>query len=223
LPAVSLPGSADLAGVRLVFSIDLGYYAVDPDIVANTRKMVATLRALGAAVDEIELPWSRELNEAGWLHWDVYSALVVGDRLDEFRDRMEPDLVAAVERGRAASAVDLKRTELVRTRLAETIAPIFSRYDGLVCPTSAQPAIEVGTPESNFGHDDKDGKFCHYEMTFPFNLLTLPAISVPSGFAGNGLPTGFQIVGWRHDDATPLRVAQALEQELNWAERRPPF
>lgn len=223
LPAVSLPGSADLAGVRLAFSIDLGYYAVDPDVVANTQKMVSTLRALGATVDEVELPWSREINEAGWLHWDVYSAVVVGERLDEYRDRMDPDLVAAVERGRAASAMDLKRTELVRTRLAETVAPILGRYDGLVCPTSAQPAIEVGTPESNFGHDDSDGKFCHYEMTFPFNLLTLSAISVPSGFAGNGLPTGFQIVGRRHDDATPLRVAQALEQELNWAERRPPI
>lgn len=223
LPAVSLSDSADLKGVRLAFSIDLGYYAVDADVVANTLSMVSTLRALGAAVDEVELSWSRELNEAGWLHWDVYSALVVGERLDEFRDRMEPDLVAAVERGRAASAVDLKQTELVRTRLAESIAPILGVYDGLVCPTSAQPAIAVGTPESNFGHDDKDGKFCHYEMTFPFNLTTLPAISVPSGFTGDGLPTGFQIVGRRHDDATPLRIAQALEYELNWAKRRPPI
>ena len=223
LPAVSLPHSSDLDGVRLAVSPDLGYYAVDPDVAANTRHMVSTLRALGATVDEVELPWSREINEAGWLHWDVYSALMVGDRLGQFRERMEPDLVASVERGRNVSGVDLKRTELVRTRLAETVAPVFARYDALVCPTSAKPAIAVGERESKFGHDDTNGRFCHYEMTFPFNLLTLPAISVPSGFADNGLPTGFQIVGRRHDDGTPLRIAQALEQELTWTERRPPI
>lgn len=223
LPVVSLPHSVDLADVRLAFSIDLGYYAVDPGVVVNTHNVVSALRSLGATVDEVELPWSREINDACWLHWDVYAAVVVGERLDEFRDCMEPDLVAAVERGRDASAVELKRTELVRTHLAETIAPIFARYDGLICPTSTQPAIKVGTPESSFGHDDKDGKFCHYEMTAPFNLLTLPALSVPSGFVDIGLPTGFQIVGRRHDDATPLRIAHALEQEFNWAERPPPI
>lgn len=221
LPPVSLPPSADLEGVRLAFSIDFGYYAVDPEVVTNTRQMVSTLRSLGATVEEVELPWSREINEAGWLHWDVYAALIVGERLDEFRDRMEPDVVAAVERGLNAKAVDFKRVELVRTRMAETIAPVLARYDGLVCPTSSQPAIEVGNLESNFGHDDANGKFCHYEMTFPFNMLTLPTISVPSGFASSGLPTGFQIVGRRHDDGTPLRIAHALEQELNWADRRP--
>ncbi len=223
LPAVDPPRAAGLEGVRLAFTPDFGYYAVDPEVAANTRAMVATLRSLGAEVDEIELSWTRDLNEAGWLHWDVYAALMMADRLDEFRDRMEPDVVAAVERGRQAKAVDFKRVELVRTRLAETIAPILARYDALVSPTSAQPAIPIDSTEADFGHDDENGKFCHYEMTFPFNMLTLPALSVPSGFTGSGLPTGFQIAGRRHDDATPLRIGHALEQALNWTDNRPPI
>jgi amidase len=49
-------------------------------------------------------------------------------------------------------------------------------------------------------------------MTYPFNMLSqLPVLSVPSGFASNGVPTGIQIISRAYDDNRVLDLASALE------------
>jgi amidase len=51
-----------------------------------------------------------------------------------------------------------------------------------------------------------------WTMTYPFNMMSrCPVMSVPSGFADNGVPTGVQIVGRTFDDVSVFRVAAALE------------
>jgi Asp-tRNA(Asn)/Glu-tRNA(Gln) amidotransferase A subunit family amidase len=44
--------------------------------------------------------------------------------------------------------------------------------------------------------------------TRPFNLLGLPAVSIPCGFTSKGLPIGMQIIGRPDDEATVLRLAR---------------
>jgi aspartyl-tRNA(Asn)/glutamyl-tRNA(Gln) amidotransferase subunit A len=55
----------------------------------------------------------------------------------------------------------------------------------------------------------------------PFNVLGLPAISVPCGYARNGLPVGVQIVGRPFEESRVLAFAQAYEQATQWHLRRP--
>ena len=62
-------------------------------------------------------------------------------------------------------------------------------------------------------------------MTYPFNICSrCPVMSVPSGFARNGVPTGLQIVGRTYDDVSVFRAAAAFEAARPWLdteERRP--
>ncbi len=62
-------------------------------------------------------------------------------------------------------------------------------------------------------------------MTYPFNMLSrCPVMSVPSGFASNGVPTGIQIVGRTYDDVSVFRAAAAYERAapvLDWQSKRP--
>ncbi|HEX5320062.1 MAG TPA: amidase [Stellaceae bacterium] len=58
-------------------------------------------------------------------------------------------------------------------------------------------------------------------FTMPFNVSGSPAMSVCCGFADNGLPLSFQIVGKRFDDATVLRAADAYERATPFRGRRP--
>ena len=62
-------------------------------------------------------------------------------------------------------------------------------------------------------------------MTYPFNVMSrYPVISVPSGHAANGVPTGLQIVGRTYDDVSVFRAAAAFERAKPWLdtpERRP--
>ena len=62
-------------------------------------------------------------------------------------------------------------------------------------------------------------------MTYPFNSMSrCPVMSVPSGFASNGVPTGLQIVGRTFDDVSVFRAAAAFEKAKPWLDtpaRRP--
>ena len=49
-------------------------------------------------------------------------------------------------------------------------------------------------------------------MTTPFNTMSrCPVLSVPSGRAKNGVPTGIQIVGRTYCDGDVFRAAAAYE------------
>jgi aspartyl-tRNA(Asn)/glutamyl-tRNA(Gln) amidotransferase subunit A len=48
-------------------------------------------------------------------------------------------------------------------------------------------------------------------FTVPANLAGVPAIAVPVGLSGDGLPLGLQIIGRAFDEETVLRVAEVLE------------
>ncbi len=62
-------------------------------------------------------------------------------------------------------------------------------------------------------------------MTVPFNICSrCPVMSVPSGRASNGVPTGMSIVGRTYDDVTVFQVGRAFEKAQPWLdvpERRP--
>jgi aspartyl-tRNA(Asn)/glutamyl-tRNA(Gln) amidotransferase subunit A len=89
-------------------------------------------------------------------------------------------------------------------------------YAALVMPTSPVPATPIAD-------SPPEHAMLRPRNTMPFNVLGLPAISVPCGFTGDGLPVGLQIVGKAFDEAGVLRVAQAYEQATDWHRRRPPL
>jgi Asp-tRNA(Asn)/Glu-tRNA(Gln) amidotransferase A subunit family amidase len=46
-------------------------------------------------------------------------------------------------------------------------------------------------------------------------------LSLPSGFASNGVPTGIQIVGRSYEDASVFRAATAFERAMPWTYDQP--
>lgn len=98
-----------------------------------------------------------------------------------------------------------------RVGLARSWSAWFTDVDVLLCPTWTQPPFvaraDVTSPE---------GALATLELmrpVLPANLLSLPAVVVPAGFA-EGLPVGVQLVGDRFDDLTCLAVAEIIEQHV---------
>jgi Asp-tRNA(Asn)/Glu-tRNA(Gln) amidotransferase A subunit family amidase len=219
---IAIPTAYDARGLRIALSIDLGYYAVDPDVETAIRSAACMLREAGAAVEEVDLGWTSGINAAWNAHWAVFLASFYGAELDARRDEMDPSLVRLMETGRAMSAVDFKRLEIVRTAHWQRLAALLADHDALICPTTPVPAPPNGTPEHEFEFTDGDGRYHCLDMTAPFSFFgQCPALSVPAGFTQGGLPIGLQIVARRYDDATALRVGAVLERLKPWADKRP--
>jgi len=204
-----------LAGRRFALSVDLGYYAVQPDIEKVVRRAAGLLREAGAEVDEIDLGWSRAVNDQWFALWCVFMSAYFGDRVAKFRDRMDPLVVGLIDHAGQISATDIKRVEFQRTAMWRDLARLFERYDALLCPTCAREA--PAADPSGYAQDitTPDGRYAGFDMTLPFNMVPqCPAISLPAGFTESGLPVGLQLVGRRFADEDLLAMARRLEALL---------
>jgi aspartyl-tRNA(Asn)/glutamyl-tRNA(Gln) amidotransferase subunit A len=53
-------------------------------------------------------------------------------------------------------------------------------------------------------------------FTVPASLAGVPAISVPVGVSGHGLPLGLQVIGKMFDEELVVRVGDTLEKAANF-------
>jgi aspartyl-tRNA(Asn)/glutamyl-tRNA(Gln) amidotransferase subunit A len=91
----------------------------------------------------------------------------------------------------------------------------------VIVPATPAPAPALAEVTAGDGEAvaARMGRFAR--LTRPWNGLGLPALAVPCGFAGSGLPIGAQLIGRPFDEATVLRAGHAYEQATEWHRRRP--
>ncbi|WOS66035.1 amidase [Sinorhizobium fredii] len=206
--SAALVADGSIVGKRLALSIDLGYYEVQPQVEAELRAAVERLQRAGAVVDELPMRWTRAVNDQWFDLWCVFMAAFFADRLALHRDRMDPAVVAIIDRGLGMNTTAYKRIELLRTGMWRDLAELFRSYDALLCPTCAVTAPGIADTYDDYVSDSAAGRYRGLDMTCPFNLVPqCPAISVPIGFASDGLPVGLQIVGPPYRDETLLALA----------------
>jgi len=210
----------DLKGLKIAWSPDLGYAVVDPRVLEVTSAAVATFDTLGGTV-EAATPEVGHPGRAFGAMWSVAFASKYLDKLEEWREQMDPGLVTLIEQGKDRLATEYASAALQREEYCDKMQPFFEKYDLLLTPTLAVPPFELGIsgPEEIAG---VKGPLDWTVFTYPFNLTGQPAASVPCGWTEDGLPIGLQIVGRCFDDVTVLRAAAAFEQASPWAGRRPP-
>ena len=223
---VVLPGIADdINGWRIAYSMDLGFYSVDPEVRRNTLTALEVFKSLGCTIEEVNVGWNWGVNNAWMTYWTVLYAGLLGDRLPRWRYEMTEALVRMIESGAAVTADRFYRINLVRGEMYKTLGPILESHQVLICPTTALPSVkhDYDPTDANFTIDgEKVPASIGWYMTMPFNLVSqCPVMAVPTGFASSGIPTGMQIVGKTFDDASVFRAAYAYEKARPWRKRRP--
>jgi aspartyl-tRNA(Asn)/glutamyl-tRNA(Gln) amidotransferase subunit A len=203
-------------GLRVAYSPDLGVAKVDPEIAACCAAAARQFEALGAFVEEVGAIFPSP-REALLTLWGAGAARVLAAFPKERHALCDPGLVAVAAEGERIRAVDYVAADLARTALGATMAEFHRRYDLLLTPMMAVPALPVG---QDLNDPATERSWIDWSpFSYPFNLTRQPAASIPCGLTGTGLPIGLQIVGPLYAEDRVLQAARAFEQTQ--PERRP--
>ena len=197
--------------------------SVDPQVRDLVVKAIAQLGELGAVVSEIEIPLIAQSAA-------ISTAVTYGDvsgvhregidnRLKEYDYNLQLRLLT----GAILPAQAHQKAVRLRHMLRQQILDALEKVDVLVMPTSSIPASPL--PEKA-GVESKEAflemRGGRRSCTAPFNLASVPALSINCGFTFDDLPVGLQIAGKPFDESMLFRVAYAYEQATDWNTRRPP-
>lgn len=232
-PKLLVPERLDgIEGWRIALSVTLGDYPVDPDVAANTLTAAEVFREAGAMVEEVELSWRREdIHRAALVHFGAIFGAIIGDSVSLDRDLVMPYTVDMTQRSLAAlEEMTFYQGLELEARIYAELGELLERYDLLICPTVGTCGLQAGDDYVDHGIEvggvELDFYFDAF-MTPPFNIAgRCPVLAVPSGFAGNGVPTGIQIVARTYEDVSAFRAGAAYERLRPWLdvpERRPRF
>ncbi|WP_406280775.1 amidase [Embleya sp. NBC_00896] len=210
----------DVRGLRVAYST--AWYASDPatlpEITEGIERALAHLDKLGAIVEECELPPYEELDACGRIILAAEGFAVHERNLRRFPRSFGRFTYQKLMPGAGVGASDLLRALDVRRRLVEAFQRrVFADHDVLITACGQTTASRF----DDFPTDWPPPRPANDMQTIPFAVTGHPAMSLPLGFAANGLPIGLQLVGRAFGEASLFRAGAALEAEFGRRDTRP--
>lgn len=203
-----------------------GYFPIEPEILSLCEAALGTFDDLGVRVETVTPDFEPAQLWHAWLALRAFAN--AGGRRELYDDpakrrQLKPELIWEIERGLAAPALDAYQASVVRSEWFAASAKLFESYDAVVLPSaqvfpfdvdSRWPDTVAGRPMTTYHQ--------WMEVVVPASIVGLPALGVPVGFSGDGLPMGMQIIGPRGADLAVLQIAEAYHQATDWPGRYPP-
>jgi aspartyl-tRNA(Asn)/glutamyl-tRNA(Gln) amidotransferase subunit A len=139
------------------------------------------------------------------------------DRLRERGGDFGEDVRVRLEMGFFLPGHWYSKAQRLRSAFVANIDAAFAQAHVLVCPTMRATAPPVGASRMDIGGESLALHTGVSNLTQPFNLAGLPAISVPWAMSKEGAPISIQLVGPRGHDWRVLAIAERLEALSPWA------
>lgn len=211
---------AGVRGLRIGVLRDEFFDPLEDDITAALDLALDEFVRLGASLSDVLVPG---IGEALGGLFGYVLAEAQNIHADSLRHRPE-DFgadVRAILGSPAPGTADLLSGLRAVDALSAAMRMQLEAVDVLVTPTTPITAVRIGQEQVQSGNREESVLGAMIRCTAPFNATHLPALSLPCGFTGTGLPIGMQIVGRPFDEALVLRVGHAYERATGWHLRTP--
>ena len=216
----ALTGSVE--GLRIGVVREYFEAPVDSEVEVAVRAALAQLVEMGATVTEVSLPMFADAQAISGTILMSEAAAYHRDLLASDGANLTPSVRLRLEAGLFVTAADYLKAQQGRARFNHEMAMLFNDVDLLAGPTEPITAPPLLANEVAIGDSMVGTVAALTQFTRPYNISGTPAISVPCGFSGEGMPIGLQLAGRPFDEATVLRAAHAYEQASEWRLKRPP-
>lgn len=202
---------------------------IDAEVRSAVERSVAVLKALGAEIVDVDLPYAEEILAVYYIvvpseastNLSRYDGMRYGAReyastlLETYMETRGENIGLEPRRrillgtyALSAGYYDAyyKKAKKVQTLIQNAYADALTRVDALLTPTAPTVAYEFGEKIN-----DPLSMYLVDLFTVGANVTGLPAVSVPC-IDVEGLPVGMHLTGRAFDEATILAVARAYEQ-----------
>jgi aspartyl-tRNA(Asn)/glutamyl-tRNA(Gln) amidotransferase subunit A len=239
LPVPEWAGSlnADLRGKKVGIPREYRMDGTDAEILKSWDDGIAWLKDAGAEVVEVSLPHTkyalpayyiiapaeassnlarydgvryglRELPEGANLQ-EMYAATRAAGFGDEVKRRI---LIGTYVLSAGFYDAYYTQAQKVRALIARDFEQAWAQCDVLLAPTTPTASFALGDKV-----DDPLAMYLNDVFSVPASLAGLPAMSVPAGLNGDGLPLGLQVIGKAFDEQGVLNAGLAIEQRAGFA------
>ncbi|MBL75504.1 MAG: Asp-tRNA(Asn)/Glu-tRNA(Gln) amidotransferase GatCAB subunit A [Chloroflexi bacterium] len=210
----------DIQGLRIGLVTNYFFDDVTEDVEKSILQASKSFGELGAFVEEVQIPSLQYMQliepsfESENKSWLLKYALTRGD------DFLHQDIRFRILAGAFARTIDHERASRLLSQVKWEVNEVFKKVDILLTPTNSTPAYNLTEREVQLKNDLVDVESANGQsrvttrLTVPFNALGLPAISIPCGFASNGMPIGMQLIGRHAEDEKVINAAANFEAKI---------
>lgn len=207
---------AGVNGIRIGIPRNFFYESIDVEVNDAVRKAAGQLGELGAQLVEVDIPGVELVHKQ-------MSDVLLCDAASVHRDRLQqqPELFGAdvSERmmiGYGVSGVDHAAGLRAQKLWQRQVELLLENVDVVLTPTVGFGAPPVAESQAMIAATRNLTR-----LTFPWSFAQVPALSVPCGFTGEGLPIGMQLVGRHFDEALLFALGDAFQAVTDHHRKRP--
>lgn len=230
----------DLRGKKLGLPKNYLGEGLEPEIEQAVRAACGQLAALGAEIEEFEMPMIEYAVPAYYIiacaeassNLSRYDGIKYGYHPENFADLEDlyltarsqgfgPEVKRRIMLGTFALSSGYydayyQKALKVRALIKQEFDKAFAKYDAIVSPVAPTTA-----PRLNESLSDPLAMYLSDIYTVSVNLVGIPAVSVPCGFSKAGLPIGMQLLGRSFAEEGLVNLAQAYQMHTDWHAKRP--
>jgi aspartyl-tRNA(Asn)/glutamyl-tRNA(Gln) amidotransferase subunit A len=204
------PDDLDPARLRVGVLDDAGGGTpVAPEVAAALHAAAKVFEQHGATVEHLDPFMTHDLLNRLDLYWRARSNVDFEDLPPERQRLVTPFIAAWCQAAAGATGSDVIRGVHTMLDISRATLRATEEYDVVLSPVAPVATFPAHWPMPS---NDVERAMFHIGFTLPFSMSGQPAISVGSGFTGDGRPLGLQISGRRFDDVGVLQVARWFEQ-----------
>lgn len=225
VPVADYLGELDrgVSGLRIGVVPDYFFKQVQPAVLKATKDALEVFETLGATVVEVDIE-DLDANISALMTIESAEPSAFHQRwMRECPEKYGENVRFMFEQGELYLASHYLQAQRYRAILRERFLDAFAgQADLFALPTLPFTAPVIGTAEIELEPGVvRPTLEAIMRFTGIASVTGLPALSVPSGFDGQGLPIGLQLLGRPFDEGTLFRAGNAFQKATDYHLRQP--
>ena len=217
LNSLSMPDEligADLSGVKIAYSSDLGCAPVDNNIKATLLEKINTFKS-NFLLSKEDHPDFLDIHECFEIIRGFNFVASHKEKFDLHKDLLGPNVIDNVERGLKYNLADVSWAHVMQTKIYKSFRNFFNEYDVLICPAAAVSPYPHEQLFVDTINGEKMPTYMRWLALSYASTMAIPCVwALPCGLDHKEMPFGIQLIAPAGKDVQLSEIAKSLESVL---------